>query len=490
MRRLLVIFILLSSPILAPLIARADWSTPIRISELGGGYYPQIISQGDTLHILYENTYGYDKICYLRSTDGGDNWIDHTVLSENNGAVNIPHILRWGNNLMALWRIYFNTGVYRLNIQYSISTNDGHTWSVPQRVFDVNWELINFYSASSFDSLVNIILYTDWSPDTTFYSIRSLDFGQSWSDRAEIFRAAQSDIPDQVNIGNSIYFVWGGRFNLNERTEIHNIKSTNGGASWLPNITLSDSDQYHSQMPAITADYSTVGCTWMDFKYSPYFMTGDIFLRSCPDSGSNWTPENQITNNHLAMISDITLSGDTIFIVWVDYRTENIWESIYATKSTDGGLLWDEPFWIDGDTGGSSRYPSISFSNHKAFLIWYDQILPDSPGVYFSRYDFEADAIREDNGDNNILKKTNLSVYPNPFNSSAYIIYSSKKGGEINIYNASGQFIRSFNVEAAEEGRIVWDGKDRSGKKVATGTYFMRFLSEGNCEMVKIIYLK
>jgi len=51
--------------------ATAQWSPPVRISEPGGCLYPQILAQGDTLHVVYENQRQYDKICYVRSTDAG-----------------------------------------------------------------------------------------------------------------------------------------------------------------------------------------------------------------------------------------------------------------------------------------------------------------------------------------------------------------------------------------------------------------------------------
>ena len=62
-------------------VALAQWSTPVRISEPGGGYYPQILAQGDTLHVVYENASIYDKISYVRSTDGGQTWSEYVVLS-------------------------------------------------------------------------------------------------------------------------------------------------------------------------------------------------------------------------------------------------------------------------------------------------------------------------------------------------------------------------------------------------------------------------
>jgi hypothetical protein len=92
MKTLLTICIVLA---LSTAALAQEWSTPVRISEPGGGFYPQIIAQGDTLHVVYENARGYDKICYIRSTDAGETWSEHVILSEHNGLTSFPRILRW-----------------------------------------------------------------------------------------------------------------------------------------------------------------------------------------------------------------------------------------------------------------------------------------------------------------------------------------------------------------------------------------------------------
>ncbi len=70
-----------------------------------------------------------------------------------------------------------------------------------------------------------------------------------------------------------------------------------------------------------------------------------------------------------------------------------------------------------------------------------------------------------------------LSAYPNPFHSSTTISFSTTNSHEnalIEIYNIKGQRIREIGVRNEEIGmnRIVWDGRDNSGKSVSSGIYF------------------
>lgn len=63
--------------------ALASWSPPVRISQPGDCWDPQIIASGDTLHVVYENTgERYDKVSYVSSTDGGETWSQPVRLSE------------------------------------------------------------------------------------------------------------------------------------------------------------------------------------------------------------------------------------------------------------------------------------------------------------------------------------------------------------------------------------------------------------------------
>jgi hypothetical protein len=443
--------------------------------------------------VVYENVRGYDKIDYLRSSDGGNTWSQHRVLSQNNEQTIYPHIIRWNQGLMSLWRAYRSNGPDHFNIAYSISNNDGLTWSTPQYALNNNWEWPFSLAVSGWDSLVNIMATWGYADSMHFNNIRSTNFGQSWSAPVEIFSSYNEGRPNQSSIINFVHFVWDGRFDLQHRMEIYYTQSSDGGIHWSPNIPLSDTDQFHSQLPAIACDSSGVVCSWMDYKYSTHISTGDIFIRISPDSGFSWNPEIQVTRNHYAVRSDIAEEGDTIYLAWEDYRPENGDYSIYSARSVDGGINWDEPYWVDGDTNASWN-PAIAASSGKVYLVWYDGQLPDSSGLYFSRYMPENDAINE--GSNDIPFKISLRAYPNPFNSSITINYSSGKGGEtnspgrINIYNTSGQLIRSFKAETEENGKVVWDATDKDGQKVSSGTYFVTFISEAHSKTLRLIYLK
>ncbi len=471
--------------------AHAGWSEPVRISEPGGGYYPQIIAQGDTLHVIYENSRNYDKVDYLRSSDGGLTWAQRIEISDraNTSAHWNPLIVRNGIRLMAIWHTYVNQGVYHENIAYSISNNNGLAWSSPGYILDNNLQWGFTFAASASGPAVNIMAECSMINDTAYFSnIRSTNFGQSWSAPRPVFNEVFNSIPDQISFGNYVHFVWPGFFSRPGTEETYYIGSTDGGVSWGANIPLSDTDHIPSYSPSICVnERGIVRLSWMDFKYSPHISTGDIFLRSSADSGLTWSPEIQVTHNHLALRSDIVSLEDTVYLVWEDFGHENGIGGIYMAKSTDGGISWDEPYWVDGDSGWSYN-PSIAASNGRAYIIWYDWQLPDSSGLYFSRWDPEPDKIIE--GDTGIPEKISLSAYPNPFNSSVLISVQAQSGGFLCIYDLTGREIWRCKLDDDIKD-IRWGAINKDGKGVPSGIYLARLRGDGGqSARVKLVYLK
>ncbi|MFQ5628456.1 MAG: T9SS type A sorting domain-containing protein [bacterium] len=84
----------------------------------------------------------------------------------------------------------------------------------------------------------------------------------------------------------------------------------------------------------------------------------------------------------------------------------------------------------------------------------------------------------EDKLSNRVLEFSLSQNYPNPFNPSTTIAYSVKTFGHVTIavYNLVGHRVRVLTARNHEPGeyRVIWDGKDGSGKAVSSGLYFYR----------------
>jgi Secretion system C-terminal sorting domain len=253
---------------------------------------------------------------------------------------------------------------------------------------------------------------------------------------------------------------------------------------------LSDTDQYHSQLPSINAESDMIAAIWMDFKYaSPGSPTGDIFLRQSADSGQNWAEIEELNSDHSAFQSDVTLNSDTIHLVWEDETPGVSNTRIQYQRSTDSGRNWDASLQLD-DTPDESRYPAIAAARGCIYAIWCDsRTTPDTSGVYFSRWPELPDQVI-DEGPGSTFITMGISAYPNPFNSDVTIAYCCTDGGDIEIFNTLGQVVRKYMINSFGGGKLIWDGTDESGNLLSSGVYYVKLQAGWKNKSVSIIFMK
>jgi len=84
--------------------------------------------------------------------------------------------------------------------------------------------------------------------------------------------------------------------------------------------------------------------------------------------------------------------------------------------------------------------------------------------------------------------------YPNPFNPRTVIPYELLKIGfvKIDIIDITGRTIRSLlnGIQSSGSHEVIWNGKDNTGKHVASGTYFCRMITDASVISRKILLLR
>ena len=89
--------------------------------------------------------------------------------------------------------------------------------------------------------------------------------------------------------------------------------------------------------------------------------------------------------------------------------------------------------------------------------------------------------------------------YPNPFNPETWIPFTLSEATTVRmkIYDTAGLKIREIDLGFVEAGNysekgqaIYWDGRNQSGERVASGTYFYRLQTDHFSQTKKMIILK
>lgn len=98
------------------------------------------------------------------------------------------------------------------------------------------------------------------------------------------------------------------------------------------------------------------------------------------------------------------------------------------------------------------------------------------------------------NEDNVATPTLLLGNYPNPFNPSTTISFTTAKAApvQITIYNLKGQAVRTWNLETEVGGNhsVQWDGFDDNGLSLSSGVYFYRMFSGAYSSTRKMVLMK
>lgn len=159
-------------------------------------------------------------------------------------------------------------------------------------------------------------------------------------------------------------------------------------------------------------------------------------------------------------------------------------------------LTWQEPepgstfpflnyrIYIGGELDGETNelfYDIYDLNNGQIYIIGLTSLYQ----YLFESFPIEFSIHYVGVNPENIQHITDLyQNYPNPFNPETNISFSLKEAGKVTleIYNIKGEKVRILvkgHLEAAYH-NVIWKGKDNSGKKVGSGVYFCKMVSEGN----------
>jgi len=86
-----------------------------------------------------------------------------------------------------------------------------------------------------------------------------------------------------------------------------------------------------------------------------------------------------------------------------------------------------------------------------------------------------------------------LTGYPCPANPMVTLSYSLPKAEIplIKIYDVSGRMIRNLTpIAAAHTGKVLWNGKETSGRSVASGVYYAKIVANGLSKQIRVVFVK
>ncbi len=175
--------------------------------------------------------------------------------------------------------------------------------------------------------------------------------------------------------------------------------------------------------------------------------------------------------------SSIYPSGIAVALIETDTNS-GIYEGKAVVRVVTGTYIRDDDIWqtIRADSLGDNLQIVSNINTSKNFVVYYKK----STGV-------------EENSKIQIADCKLFQNYPNPFTKKTKIRFQMpnlKCQASLKIYDLAGQLVKAFSIanEQSPINSIVWDGKNKNGKRVGSGVYFYK-LEAGDFTKTRKMFL-
>ncbi len=211
------------------------------------------------------------------------------------------------------------------------------------------------------------------------------------------------------------------------------------------------------------SEVSTLPVTLSSFTAQYMAVSGSVML--------NWIVQSE--TNHMGYN---ILRSENGYL----YNAQRINQHIISSGNATGSMI-------------SYTYKDSEVYSNTQYLYWLESISLNNITEYYGPIIINTISQDEDTPD--IPIRTTLhGAYPNPFNPRSTVVFSIEKPGKVNIdiFNARGQKVRSFEGNYAVSGRysFIWDGKDDMGRALGSGIYHYRMRSDNYKAMRKLMLVK
>lgn len=271
-----------------------------------------------------------------------------------------------------------------------------------------------------------------------------------------------------------------------------------GGVNIIANAVFYDNSGTHGG--GVDATNSTVTMTNVSFYGNNVSNTGG----GMRNRGTNPVLTNVILWGNSAGFSGNEIANFTASVPLISYSiVKNSggsgagWDT---TLGTDGGNNKDEDPLYDAPSSGDLRLqsasPAVNAGKNGAPYIRPTD-LDGNPRIIESIVDmgaYELDTVTGFDVSRRSPGCLIQQVYPNPFNPSLTVIVRGARGEAVRlaVYDVRGHLVRTLlnNTIISDHHRVVWDGRDDSGRGVSTGVYFIVVQSAGEIDTRKVMLLK
>ncbi|HCA42818.1 MAG TPA: hypothetical protein DEP28_06145 [Bacteroidetes bacterium] len=465
----------------------AQWQPEFRLTNnTGSSINCDLTSSGNSLYAVWSDyRAGGGQIYFKKSNDGGNSWGSDINITNSMYGGNMPKVSVSGNDIHV---IYFenNPTISTIAIYYKRSTDNGNTWEPAVRLSTNNNNTEKAYISSSGSMVYVIFLAQNVNPFQLFLRVSS-DGGATWGPNINVSNETSTlpNLSDITSSGLNVHIVSSARM-IPERDDIIHLKSTNAGVSWLPYVILTNDSSSFATSPSISLSGNNIHTVWTDING----IGSQIFYSRSSNGGSSFSNRNQLTFNspQSSLRPDITSSGNNVHIAY-DVGTGGIGNEVYYLRSINSGVTFDSAFKVSTSNSGAKQ-PSVATAMSSVNIIWQDVRFGSLNEEIFYRKNLTGNPMNIRQIESEFPEGFTLSQnYPNPFNPSTKISFALPSAGKVTlkVYDVTGKLISKILNDKFTSGNYE---VTFNASNLPSGVYFYKLESNNYSESKKMILIK
>jgi hypothetical protein len=337
-------------------------------------------------------------IYFAKSIDGGLNFDQSVLVSVDSGSAfaNAPRIVTDNNIIYVVWHdnregdswnVYLSTstdGGTHFPPGVMVNTSIGNVWQYePDLAVDGDGIIYVSWTRKYFDDTLQL-------DDYDIYVAKSVDGGASFGPSVPVIDGSDWQYKSSVRVGTNgnVYVAWTDRRNEGI-SDVYFARSTNGGATFFPNIqvnTYTDQSQGYPEMAL--DDDGVIYIAWNDTRHLYKTNSRDIYMARSLDQGETFEKEIRVNDLPISpefeyLYPSVTASSEGhVSVTWEDKRNGN-WD-VYLARSDNGGISFRPSWRVNSVAKKSQSVPDGVMDRYGyVYLTWRDRRSGDFD-IYFA----------------------------------------------------------------------------------------------------------
>jgi BNR repeat-like domain len=369
-----------------PPASNSRWEPVIQFtSGWGQKWFYALAGGGNTVHFAQGNN---NTILYRRSTDEGTTWSQDTSLGTGRIYLERPFVVDGSNVHLVYFRNFRRARDWccprELGDMFLRASRDGGVTWQPEVRLTTSRSAFRVAMAAS-GSNVYVVWMDFRSGIWDIYYRRSTNNGSTWGPEiklvagtSKIGSSVGAERPSITVLGTSVHVAWmDGRdgtppcYTLPECTEIYYKRSDDNGATWGPDIRLTN-DKLFSGRPSIEAIAPSTVLVSVD-QQEPGGEAENVHIKKSIDDGNSWGTSQKLSflNRGSAGHNAMMTAGSSVHVAWFDDRDTSNREVFYRA-SKDAGKTWSPEENVSQAPGESSA-PFLAATENYIHAAWGDR---------------------------------------------------------------------------------------------------------------------